>query len=85
MRFTVSSFLLILSVAGLASTATPAAAATDRYCLRGDGWGYPGNCAFATFAQCRATAAGTRATCGINPRYSFARQRGPMGGRSQGY
>ena len=38
MRFTVSSFLLVLTVAGLASTATPAAAA-DRYCLQGGGWG----------------------------------------------
>lgn len=84
MRFTVSSFLLILSIAGLASTATPAAAA-DKYCLQGGGWGHPGNCAFATFAQCRATASGTRATCGINPRHSFARQRGPSRASNRGY
>ena len=83
MRSTVSSFLLILSIAGLASVATPAAAA-NKYCLQGAGWGHPGNCTFATLAQCRATASGTRASCGINPRYSFARQRGHMGGHSQG-
>ena len=47
---------------------SPASAA--RYCLQGAGWGYPGNCQFRTFAQCRATASGTNAGCGINPRYA---------------
>ena len=65
------SLLLILSVAALATIATPAAA-QSRYCLQGRNWGYPGNCAFAT--------SGTDAGCGINPRYAFARQRGYRGG-----
>jgi Protein of unknown function (DUF3551) len=56
-------------------TLSPAAAAS-RYCLQGRHWGFPGNCQFATFEQCRAAASGTNASCGINPRYAFARQRG---------
>jgi hypothetical protein len=82
MRFALTSSLLILSIAGLTSIATPAAA-QDRYCLQGRGWGYPGNCAFSTYAQCMATASGTNSGCGINPRYAHARQRGY--GRYRGY
>ena len=52
------------------------AAAEDRYCLQSREWGYPGNCQFSTYQQCEATASGTDAGCGINPRYAFAQQRG---------
>lgn len=84
MRFSVLLSLLILSIAGLTSISTPAAA-QDRYCLQGRDWGYPGNCAFATYAQCMATASGTNAGCGINPRYGYARQRGYWGGPPRRY
>jgi hypothetical protein len=47
----------------------------DRYCLQGRIWGYPGNCQFATYEQCMATASGTNAYCGVNPTYAFAHQR----------
>ncbi|UPK29904.1 DUF3551 domain-containing protein [Bradyrhizobium sp. 195] len=50
------------------------AVAQDRYCLQGRTWGYPGNCQFASYAQCMATASGTYASCGINPRYAYARR-----------
>ena len=49
-------------------------ATQDRYCLQGRQWGYPGNCQFSSYPQCIATASGTIAYCGINPRYAFARQ-----------
>lgn len=61
----------ILALFGAIAPAT----AASRYCLQGSGWGHPGNCQFATYRQCMATASGTRARCGINPRYAFARQR----------
>ena len=51
------------------------AAAADRYCLRGRHAGFPGNCQFATRAQCLAIASGTSAYCGINPRYASSRRR----------
>ena len=66
---------------GLARTRAPAAAAAppgDLYCLQGHIWGYPGNCQFATYNQCVATASGTIAYCGVNPQYLFA-------GQQQGY
>ena len=53
-----------------------------RYCLQGRIWGYPGNCQFATYEQCMATASGTSAYCGIDPSYAFAYQGDP---RSQWY
>ena len=34
-------------------------------------WGYPGNCQFASYGQCMATASGTNAYCGINPVWAF--------------
>ena len=37
----------------LASSAQAQTAATDRYCLQGRRWGFPGNCQFATHEQCR--------------------------------
>jgi len=55
--------------------AAAAASAPDRYCLQGDGWGYPGNCEFSTYDQCRATASGTTAGCGENPQSFLAEQR----------
>ena len=64
--FTALSAILVSATIGSFS---PASAA--RYCLQGAGWGYPGNCQFRTFAQCRASASGTNAGCGINPRYAY--------------
>jgi hypothetical protein len=54
--------------------ASTSAVAQDRYCLQGRIWGYPGNCQFASYAQCMASASGTQAYCGVNPRYAFARR-----------
>jgi Protein of unknown function (DUF3551) len=66
-----------LSLIGILATVTPSSSATaaNRYCLQGRIWGYPGNCQFATYDQCSASASGTDAYCAINPRYAFARQR----------
>jgi hypothetical protein len=55
------------------ATGSNTAAAQDYpYCLQGRIWGYPGNCQFTTYEQCMATASGTDAYCGINPRVAFA-------------
>ncbi|MDB5575174.1 MAG: putative exported protein of unknown function [Bradyrhizobium sp.] len=68
--------LSALAAVGSISTASAAAERIqDRYCLQGDDWGYPGNCAFSSYEQCRASASGTFNGCGINPRYAFAPQR----------
>jgi hypothetical protein len=74
MKRLVSASLLALALS-CAIGAAPARA--EHYCLQGDHWGYPGNCAFSTYQQCTATASGTRASCGVNPKYAHRTRRGP--------
>jgi hypothetical protein len=71
MKHLVSASLLALV---LSCTIGAAPARADRYCLQGDQWGYPGNCAFSTYHQCKASASGTRASCGVNPAYGHHRR-----------
>ena len=65
--------ILASMIAVATSLGTAAASAQDRYCLQGRIWGYPGNCQFATYGQCMASASGTDAYCGPNPQYIYAR------------
>ncbi len=58
----------------IALTTAPAAAQDYPYCLQGRQWGYPGNCEFTSYAQCQATASGTDAYCGLNPRFAYGWQ-----------
>ena len=44
------------------------------YCLQGRSWGYPGLCYFTNYQQCQASASGTDAYCGPNPRSLFESQ-----------
>ncbi len=71
------TILTLASFAALIAAMAPAAQAQPqhRYCLQGRSWGYPGNCQFSTYQQCQATASGTSAYCGVNPRYAFSQQR----------
>jgi hypothetical protein len=68
---------LFVSVAALTvlSAAGTNSASAARYCLQGRHWGYPGNCQFSSYSQCMASASGTDAYCGVNPRHAYARQR----------
>jgi hypothetical protein len=68
-------FLAAAAVATLLMSlgSSTSAVAQARYCLQGRIWGYPGNCQFATYRQCMASASGTDAYCGINPRSAYAR------------
>jgi hypothetical protein len=72
---TISALTAVGSISAAAAAAAAAEAIQDRYCLQGRQWGYPGNCQFSSYPQCMATASGTTAYCGINPRYAFARER----------
>jgi hypothetical protein len=64
-----------LTVVGSMSPAPAREAIQDSFCLQGRQWGYPGNCQFSSYEQCMATASGTDAYCGINPKTAFAPQR----------
>jgi Protein of unknown function (DUF3551) len=63
-----ASLLAVLGAVGINS------AYAGRYCLQGRQWGYPGNCQFSSYNQCMASASGTNASCGINPRYASHRR-----------
>jgi hypothetical protein len=66
--------LLGLIALALFSVAGTCPAYASRYCLQGRHWGFPGNCSFSTWDQCRAAASGTHSSCGINPRYAHQRR-----------
>lgn len=69
-----SALIAAAFVAISATTSMAQGPIQDRFCLQGRPWGYPGNCQFSSYRQCMATASGTFATCGLNPRYAYARQ-----------
>jgi uncharacterized protein YgiB involved in biofilm formation len=56
--------LLTIAVVALASTA--AAAQASAFCLKGCDFG-AGDCSYATYQQCQASAAGRTAWCEANP------------------
>ncbi len=65
--------LMAVTAVGAATLATsaPAAAHDYPYCLQGRDMGYPGDCSYATYAQCQASASGRYAYCGLNPRAAY--------------
>lgn len=77
MRRIIFSALAAVSIMTIWAPSSPALARDYKYCLQGRQQGYPGDCSFNSFAQCKATASGTESDCGINPRYAFARQGRP--------
>ena len=69
--------ILALSAATAATVAgtSPAAAYDYPYCVQGRGVGIPGDCSYASYAQCMASASGRALYCNVNPRAAFAQQR----------
>ena len=68
--------VLALSAAAVGSVAgtSPAAAYDYPYCLQGRSLGVPGDCSYATYDQCMASASGRALYCNINPRVAFGQQ-----------
>lgn len=80
MRSLVIAAVAVSTLTGLPVSSSPAVARDYPYCLQGRQQGYPGDCAFTSFQQCKATASGTTADCGLNPRFAFGATQ-PYGGR----
>ncbi len=82
-----SAFLAIGAVSAV--NPTPAAARDYQFCAQGRGVGIPGDCSYATYEQCQASASGRGLSCNVNPRAAFARGRGynndGYGQRDRGY
>jgi len=76
MRNTILAAITVLA-AGVASVAgsAPATAYDYPYCLQGRGLGIPGECSYASYGQCMASASGRGLYCNINPRLAFGQQR----------
>src|ERR1700761_1286072 len=66
-----SAFLFLAAVLLGTIACSPAHAYDRRICLIGGGYDYPGDCAYDTYAQCKAAASGQQAYCDTNPRYLF--------------
>jgi Protein of unknown function (DUF3551) len=66
--------LAALGIGSFAGTA-PASAHDYPWCAQGKGYGYPGECAYQTLEQCRASVSGRLLTCGVNPMVAFNQQR----------
>ena len=65
--------LALLAAGVMAAVASaPAEAREYRFCLQSPETGIPGECAYETYAQCRASASGRYADCNLNPRYAFS-------------
>jgi len=75
MRKTILAGMTILAgaIATLAGAA-PAAAIDYPWCVQGREIGYPGDCSYATYAQCQASASGRYAYCAQNPLFAFGQQ-----------
>ncbi len=62
-------FLALATSATVFATGVTEVAAGDyRYCIQGDDFG-AGDCSFASYHQCQATASGRTAYCGANLRF----------------
>lgn len=75
MRILTAAFLTAAAL-GAVLTTTPAEAYDRRICLIGGGYPYPGDCAYDTYAQCKASASGQQAYCNINPNFAVAEAEG---------
>jgi hypothetical protein len=63
--------------AALATSSAPASAAEFPYCMQGKDAGFPGDCQYRSYAECKATASGRGDDCAINPRYAYNHQQSP--------
>ncbi len=68
-----AALALVAGASAVIASASPAAAFDYPYCLQGKQTGIPGDCNYASYAQCMASASGRDAYCAINPRVAFDR------------
>jgi len=70
--------MVVLAGALVTTMAAGPAAAQGRgdypWCAQGQGYDYPGECSYETYAQCQASVSGRLLACGENPRFLFNAQ-----------
>lgn len=73
-----SALVAFVAVAGCTLSAVPVSAANFPYCIQGCDYGSGlGDCSFATYQQCQATASGRLAYCAANPYFNQNADRPP--------
>lgn len=75
-KFMHKKFAIAVLAFGALTTLSVASSSAKEYpyCLQGDRFSISGDCSFESFAQCKATASGQRADCGLNPRFALGQQ-----------
>jgi hypothetical protein len=69
--------LAAVSAFGITATnSSPAKAREYPYCMQGKDAGFPGDCQYRSYAECKASASGRGEDCAINPRFAYSRQPG---------
>ena len=68
-----AALALVAAVSATIVGSSPASAFDYPYCLQGKQTGIPGDCNYASYAQCMASASGRDAYCAVNPRVAFDR------------
>jgi hypothetical protein len=72
MRNTILAMLVLVAAgATMIAGSGPAAAFDYPYCVQGRGVGVPGDCSYASYGQCMASASGRGLYCNVNPRVAF--------------
>jgi hypothetical protein len=67
--------LAAVSAFGITATiSSPAKSREYPYCMQGKDAGFPGDCQYRSYAECKASASGRGEDCAINPRFTYNRQ-----------
>jgi hypothetical protein len=74
MRDLIIALAAVTALGTGAAVSSPAAASEFAYCMQGKDAGFPGDCQYRSYAECKASASGRGEDCAINPRYAYSRQ-----------
>jgi hypothetical protein len=75
MRNLVFALAAVSALGAAVAVSSPVHAREFPYCMQGKDAGYPGDCQYRSYAECKATASGRAADCAINPRFAYGLQK----------
>ncbi len=84
-KLVLAAMALTAAGAAMLATSAPAAAHDYPWCVAGRDMGYPGDCSYASYNQCLASASGRNAYCSANPRVAYGAPVPPRGRRGYQY
>jgi len=74
MRNLIIALAAVSAFGTAAAISSPVEAQEYAYCMQGKDAGYPGDCQYRSYAECKASASGRGEDCAINPRFAYNRQ-----------